>query len=465
MKKISVIAFSLLLAACGGSSGGDSAAKQPQPVTTENIADAIQISGAQAADTNALEPDSLSTINTANVEEVVVTANSSYKLELSVPEDQIPNGKKVGGYLIELPGKNQFFVPATTSSSAQGLSTQSTQKSNKKGNSNYQTFAAALPPVQSSGQTSITIKGWNNGDFTLDTSLSGLALRIIPLLVNSEVSQVLAIDDIDLNDESNWLGVQEVALKVEAVATAPIQISLTWDTQVDLDLWVVEPNNTKIYYAETISKSSLGWLDYDNTEQYGPENITFQYQMPEGEYKVLVHYYDGSVDTNYTVVVAVGDDVQSYTGNFASNQSNPSAEDDLNANDDSVNDVTTLQVNSSINNQLAAKIAMSQYAGTWKLPAEASGSGYLVITENSLSRYFTGEVGCEGYRVEVDFLPTGMRINNGEFQVSDAFLHSLDETFTYRYLTPIQAVLPDNCVLSDGSAENEEPFVPVDTLQ
>src|SRR5690606_33511655 len=91
--------------------------------------------------------------------------------------------------------------------------------------------------------------------------------------------------------------VQELALAVEAVATSPVQISLTWDTQpyTDIDLYVLEPGYTYrfsdidyesevIAYFNRISAASLGWLDRDNIRGIGPENITYGYDVPAGTY-------------------------------------------------------------------------------------------------------------------------------------------------------------------------------------
>lgn len=497
MKKIPLLLLtSSILAACGGGSGGSSDPQplqedpttnpdgqqggqqepeektEPEQVTSNNISDAISIPNAQQVEVSSDSiPDSLDSVDSSNVESVVVTANSNYQLALSVPEDQVPSGKKVGGYIIELPDSSQLFIPAQQSSSqASAFTTSSAALADTKKSKATKYLRPAITTLESpvinentamTGTTEVTIQGWSIDDFNLESSLEDLKLRIYPLLVNESITTVDSIDDIDLTDESNWVGIQELALNVEAVATAPIQISLTWNTQTDLDLWVVEPNSNKIYYADTLSKSSLGWLDYDNTEAYGPENITFQYQMPEGEYKVFVHYFDGDADTDYSVVVAQGDEVDRYTGSFDANQSNGNADEDLNADDASVDAITTINVDSTLNATLSAKVPLNQYTGTWKLPEESSSEGYLVIRDDLIIAYYLetyqDTTRCIGYPLSISYLPTGMRIENGQLQASDAFFADIDEeSFTYRYLTLGQATLPENCTIAVADNDDED---------
>ena len=115
-----------------------------------------------------------------------------------------------------------------------------------------------------------------------------MVLRIIPLFVNEGITDIATRTFAQLQAADGFVIslVQELALAVEAVATSPVQISLTWDTQTDVDLYVLEPDSdidsdqNVIYYDNLISATSLGWLDTDNTTAYGPENITYGYDVP-----------------------------------------------------------------------------------------------------------------------------------------------------------------------------------------
>jgi uncharacterized protein YfaP (DUF2135 family) len=68
-----------------------------------------------------------------------------------------------------------------------------------------------------------------------------------------------------------------------------IKIVLTWDTPTDVDLWVIDPNGEKCYYAARSTKSG-GNLDTDVTTGYGPETFTQALAQP-GTYAVQVQYY------------------------------------------------------------------------------------------------------------------------------------------------------------------------------
>ncbi len=83
---------------------------------------------------------------------------------------------------------------------------------------------------------------------------------------------------------------------VEA-GTGRLQVSLSWDKPVDLDLYLVEPNGTTIYYGST-SSSSGGELDVDsnaacNIDNINNENITYPQTavLQTGLYIVRVNLY------------------------------------------------------------------------------------------------------------------------------------------------------------------------------
>jgi len=68
-----------------------------------------------------------------------------------------------------------------------------------------------------------------------------------------------------------------------------VKVVLTWDTETDVDLWVIDPKGEKCYYSHA-STSSGGNLDMDNTSGYGPETFTMEKAL-KGEYTVQVQYY------------------------------------------------------------------------------------------------------------------------------------------------------------------------------
>ena len=110
-----------------------------------------------------------------------------------------------------------------------------------------------------------------------------------------------------------WTAPRTIKFKALDVGTGDVQISLTWDTRSDIDLWLIEPNGNKIYYGSKIS-STGGELDFDNVVEYGPENIFYKNIAPSGAYKVQVNYYSGSPVTNYNIVVKKGTTINTYSG-------------------------------------------------------------------------------------------------------------------------------------------------------
>jgi len=81
------------------------------------------------------------------------------------------------------------------------------------------------------------------------------------------------------------------------------QFTLLWDSDADLDLHVIEPGGKEIYWEEPKGKRG-GELDVDNTKGFGPENIYWLQDDPNGgdqvkgagppgEYKWFVVYWGG----------------------------------------------------------------------------------------------------------------------------------------------------------------------------
>jgi hypothetical protein len=72
--------------------------------------------------------------------------------------------------------------------------------------------------------------------------------------------------------------------------TADLRVSITWNTDAtDVDLHILEPDRTKVYYQAPRSRSG-GELSQDQTQGYGPERYRVA-KAQKGEYQVLVHYY------------------------------------------------------------------------------------------------------------------------------------------------------------------------------
>jgi len=82
---------------------------------------------------------------------------------------------------------------------------------------------------------------------------------------------------------------------------------LTWNTDAtDMDLWIIEPDGTKIYYQNKKSKFG-GILSTDFTGGYGPEEYVIK-NIEKGKYAIKVNYFGNSsskLDTAVTLKVDV----------------------------------------------------------------------------------------------------------------------------------------------------------------
>ncbi|GAB5466217.1 MAG: hypothetical protein Kapaf2KO_16530 [Candidatus Kapaibacteriales bacterium] len=91
-------------------------------------------------------------------------------------------------------------------------------------------------------------------------------------------------------------------VEVLRLGTGALQISLSWNTATDQDLHVTTPSGETINWLNTSSDG--GELDRDDLDGYGPENIYWTNDAPDGEYTVEVNDYTYTSSTN-TVYVTI----------------------------------------------------------------------------------------------------------------------------------------------------------------
>jgi hypothetical protein len=108
--------------------------------------------------------------------------------------------------------------------------------------------------------------------------------------------------------------------------TGVIQITLSWDPIVDLDLHVVEPSGEEISWTNTESGSG-GQLDRDticSITNRLPENVYWGSTAPLGTYRVKVHFFgncgDGPTTVDFQVRVVVDGVARTYTGTLSEDQ-------------------------------------------------------------------------------------------------------------------------------------------------
>src|SRR5690606_42085258 len=114
-----------------------------------------------------------------------------------------------------------------------------------------------------------------------------------------------------------------------------------------------------------------GCLDVDTITAYGPENDTYGYDVPAGTYHVGVNYYSGAPKTHYSITVAIGSTVRTFTGTFAAGSANNGDMSGLLNSDGSKvanetntgSDIVFSFTADQVNGLLAAKVPNSQYLG------------------------------------------------------------------------------------------------------
>lgn len=123
--------------------------------------------------------------------------------------------------------------------------------------------------------------------------------------------------------------VANVAVTLIEVGTGELQVSLSWDTETDVDLHVVEPGGEEIYYSNETSESG-GTLDLDSNagctiDDVNNENVTWERGAPRGEYIVRVDYWSACSVPGTTQYVVT---VRSRTGTPATYQGTFEAADE-----------------------------------------------------------------------------------------------------------------------------------------
>jgi hypothetical protein len=112
--------------------------------------------------------------------------------------------------------------------------------------------------------------------------------------------------------------------RTTSVGTGDVQVTLSWDTDSDTDLHVVDPAGEEVFYAHRRSASG-GELDLDSNagcaiDGVRNENITWPVgHAPRGQYTVRVDYWSacGVAQTNFTVRINnAGSAPQIVTGTF-----------------------------------------------------------------------------------------------------------------------------------------------------
>ena len=118
---------------------------------------------------------------------------------------------------------------------------------------------------------------------------------------------------------------QSLPVSSVVVGTGDLQVSVSWNTRADLDLYLQEPGGELIYFVNPTSEAG-GVLDLDSnvgcpTDDPQNENITYENATPPaGEYIVSLDLFSTcglvTIPTDYVVTVRIGDIVETHTGSL-----------------------------------------------------------------------------------------------------------------------------------------------------
>lgn len=101
-------------------------------------------------------------------------------------------------------------------------------------------------------------------------------------------------------DAADLTNMDTISFYADVPPTA-LKVILYWDTdETDLDLHIIEPDQSECYYQNPVTPLG-GRLDVDVTTGYGPEIYTMEALRP-GIYEIFIHFYGGEELSEATVV-------------------------------------------------------------------------------------------------------------------------------------------------------------------
>lgn len=229
--------------------------------------------------------------------EIIITSNSEFTWEYTVEGTE----DDVTVLYVQFEGVNEHFVvDLTQASAAATLSEVLAQTVRSPG----PCPPAARCPMTARGASGIRVSPQQlTRQVEVNTTVRAASMPL----------QAGVPDFSFIHDRMRWSNPVTIRTRALEVGTGTLQVSLTWNTTADLDLWLTEPNGNRIWYANPVSASG-GELDYDNVTGYGPENIFYTTTPPSGTYEVRVNHFSGVHPTNYTVTVTNSGTTRVFTG-------------------------------------------------------------------------------------------------------------------------------------------------------
>jgi hypothetical protein len=175
------------------------------------------------------------------------------------------------------------------------------------GSSQFRWVAVSVPGVN----------GYYLVELPFDVTSTNAIITVAGNVPRRDFDVVFAVAD----GNGAWGGGDATAVSVISVAGGDIQVSVTWNTEADVDLHVLEPGGEEIYYGNRSSNTG-GELDIDANAACGTSNLRQENvgwstgEAPPGQYIVRVEYWSscGAVQTDYIVTVYLRSDTPTVPG-------------------------------------------------------------------------------------------------------------------------------------------------------
>lgn len=182
-----------------------------------------------------------------------------------------------------------------------------------------------IPVVSDTPFTTIFITTADDGYFRIDLPAETLTADVIATYSLIQLDGEQASIGVNVSSATGDVSAsQSLDVTSVVVGTGELQVSVSWDTASDVDLYLVEPDGTTIYYGDDISASG-GTLDLDSNlacfiDGINNENITYENSTPPtGEYTVMLDYFlncDVPGPTKYVVTVRSAAGTETFRGIF-----------------------------------------------------------------------------------------------------------------------------------------------------